>query len=250
MAQVMSGKSKGSGSGRGSGGYRGLSVRVKSARGRKLSSTRWLQRHLNDPYVQRSKIDGLRSRAAYKLLEIDEKYNLLRKGQRIVDLGAAPGGWSQVAAEKVGSHIDDIRVVGIDYLAMEPLPGVTLLEKDFLDDDAPDQLREALGGHNADLVLSDMAAPTTGHKQTDHMRIIQLCEVAVEFAREVLNPGGAFVAKVFQGGTEHKLLAEMKRDFRQVGHYKPPASRKDSAETYLIARDFRGAGPKVEAEPQ
>nr|WP_306266876.1 RlmE family RNA methyltransferase [Pararhizobium sp. IMCC3301] len=250
----MNGKSKGPssgrGSGRGSGGYRGLSVRVKSARGRKISSTRWLQRHLNDPYVQRSKIDGMRSRAAYKLLEIDEKYNLLRKGQRIVDLGAAPGGWSQVAADKVGSHIDDIRVVGIDYLAMEPLPGVTLLEKDFLDDDAPDLLREALGGHKADIVLSDMAAPTTGHKQTDHMRIIQLCEVAVEFAREVLNPGGTFIAKVFQGGTEHTLLNEMKRDFRLVGHYKPPASRKDSAETYLIARDFRGVAPKLEAEPQ
>tara|TARA_R110002124_G_C8959456_1_gene513940 strand:- start:1661 stop:2401 length:741 start_codon:yes stop_codon:yes gene_type:complete len=246
----MSDKSKGPGSGRGSGGYRGLSVRVKSARGRKISSTRWLQRHLNDPYVQRSKIDGMRSRAAYKLLEIDEKYNLLRKGQRIVDLGAAPGGWSQVAAKKVGSHIDDIRVVGIDYLAMEPLPGVTLLEKDFLDDDAPDLLREALGGHKADIVLSDMAAPTTGHKQTDHMRIIQLCEVAVEFAREVLTPGGTFIAKVFQGGTEHTLLNELKRDFRQVGHYKPPASRKDSAETYLIARDFRGMAPKVEAEQQ
>lgn len=246
----MSSKSKGGGNKRGTAGFRGLSVRVKSARGRKTSSTKWLQRHLNDPYVQRSRIDGLRSRAAYKILEIDEKYNLLRKGHRIVDLGAAPGGWSQVAAEKVGSHIDDIRVVGIDYLSMEPLPGVTLLEKDFLDDDAPDQLREALGGHQADLVLSDMAAPTTGHKQTDHMRIIQLCEVAVEFAREVLKPGGAFVAKVFQGGTEHTLLNEMKRDFRLVGHYKPPASRKDSAETYLIARDFRGSVSKVDTEAE
>ncbi|WP_306257086.1 RlmE family RNA methyltransferase [Pararhizobium sp. IMCC21322] len=246
----MNSNSRGSGGKRGTGGYRGLSVRVKSARGRKISSTKWLQRHLNDPYVQRSKIDGLRSRAAYKILEIDEKYNLLRKGHRIVDLGAAPGGWSQVAAERVGSHIDDIRVVGIDYLSMEPLPGVTLLEKDFLDDDAPDQLREALGGHMADLVLSDMAAPTTGHKQTDHMRIIQLCEVAVEFAREVLKPGGAFVAKVFQGGTEHTLLNELKRDFKKVGHYKPPASRKDSAETYLIARDYRGRDSKVDTEAE
>lgn len=247
----MSGKSRGSGSsGRGTGGYRGMSVRVKSARGRKISSTRWLQRHLNDPYVQRARIDGMRSRAAYKLLEIDEKYTLLKKGMRIVDLGAAPGGWSQVAAEKVGSHIGDIRVVGIDYLAMDPLPGVTLLEKDFLDDDAPAQLREALGGHNADLVLSDMAAPTTGHKQTDHMRIIQLCEVAAEFAREVLNPGGTFIAKVFQGGTEHTLLNELKRDFRLVGHYKPPASRKDSAETYLVARDFRGRNHAPEPESE
>lgn len=236
----MSDNSRGSGGGRGTSGYRGMSVRVKSARGRKISSTMWLRRHLNDPYVQRSKIDGLRSRAAYKLLEIDEKYSLLKKGHRIIDLGAAPGGWSQVAAERVGSHIGDIRVVGIDYLFMEPLPGVTLLEKNFLDDDAPQQLREALGGHNADLVMSDMAQPTTGHKQTDHMRIIQLCEVAIEFAREVLTPGGTFIAKVFQGGTEHTLLNEMKRDFRQVGHFKPPASRKDSAETYLIARNFRG----------
>ncbi|PCJ84816.1 MAG: 23S rRNA methyltransferase [Hyphomicrobiales bacterium] len=230
---------KSSGRGRGN-GYRGLSVRLKTAKGRKLSSTIWLQRHLNDPYVQRSKIDGMRSRAAYKLLEIDEKYDLLKPKARIVDLGAAPGGWSQVAASKVKSMADDIRVVGIDYLEMDPLSGVTLLLKNFLDDDAPDMLKQAMGGHLVDVVLSDMAAPTTGHKQTDHMRIIQLCEVAALFAQDVLRPGGAFVAKVFQGGTEQQLLKELKRDFEQVGHYKPPASRKDSPETYLIARKFKG----------
>lgn len=244
MSTKDGGKGKNS-SGRGGGGtgtrgHRGLSVRVKSARGRKLSSTRWLQRHLNDPYVQRSKIEGYRSRAAYKLLEIDEKYSLLKPGMRVVDLGAAPGGWSQVAALKVGSAADDIRVVGIDYLGMDPLPGVTLLEKDFLDDDAPQALMDAMGGHKVDLVLSDMAAPTTGHKQTDHLRIVQLCEVGADFAADVLKPGGAFISKVFQGGTEQELLAELKQNFAQVGHFKPPASRKDSPETYLVARQFRG----------
>ncbi len=182
-------------------GSRALHVRVKTARRRTASSTRWLQRQLNDPYVRRSKADGYRSRAAYKLLEIDEKHKLLKPGQRIVDLGAAPGGWSQVAAAHIGSTDDDPKVVAIDYLEMDALPGVVVLQKNFLDEDAPAVLVAALGGHKADLVLSDMAAPTTGHKKTDHLRIMHLCEIAAEFARDVLAPGGAFLAKVFQGGT-------------------------------------------------
>jgi 23S rRNA (uridine2552-2'-O)-methyltransferase len=223
----------------GGSGHRGLRERVKTARKRKVSSQRWLERQLNDPYVARSKQEGYRSRAAYKLIEIDDRFKLLSKGQRIVDLGAAPGGWSQVAAARTGSTDADPRVVGIDYLGMDPLPGVKILMKDFLDSDAPDALREALGGE-ADLVLSDMAAPTTGHKPTDHLRIIALCEVAAEFAREILKPGGAFLAKVFKGGTEHTLLADLKRDFAKVQHVKPPASRPDSPETYLLATHFRG----------
>ncbi|PLX39427.1 MAG: 23S rRNA methyltransferase [Hyphomicrobiales bacterium] len=226
-------------SGRGSSG-RGIKQRLKTAKKRTPSSQRWLERQLNDPYVARAKAEGYRSRAAYKLLEIDDKHNLLKKGMRVVDLGAAPGGWSQVSVARTGSTDDNILVVGIDYLGMEPIAGVTLLEKDFLDDDAPDMLRDALGGHNADIVLSDMAAPTTGHKKTDHLRIMHLCEVALEFAREVLVPGGAFLAKVFQGGTEHTLLADLKRDFTAVFHVKPAASRADSAELYVLAKGFRG----------
>lgn len=221
-------------------GSRALHVRVKTARRRTASSTRWLQRQLNDPYVRRSKADGYRSRAAYKLLEIDEKHKLLKPGQRIVDLGAAPGGWSQVAAAHIGSTDDDPKVVAIDYLEMDALPGVVVLQKNFLDEDAPDVLVAALGGHQADLVLSDMAAPTTGHKKTDHLRIMHLCEIAAEFARDVLAPGGAFLAKVFQGGTEGTLLADLKRDFAQVMHVKPAASRQDSAELYVLAKGFRG----------
>jgi 23S rRNA (uridine2552-2'-O)-methyltransferase len=221
-------------------GHRGLTQRVKTARGRKLSSQRWLERQLNDPYVARSKQEGFRSRAAYKLIEIDDRFHLFRKGQRVVDLGAAPGGWSQVAADRTGSTDAEPLVVAIDYLGMDPLPGVTVLQKDFLDPDAPDAIRLALGGKPADVVLSDMAAPTTGHRATDHLRIMALCEAAADFAREILAPGGAFLAKVFRGGTENQLLAGLKRDFAKVQHVKPPASRADSPELYLLATGFRG----------
>ena len=226
-------------SGRGR-GDRGMFERVKTARKRSNSSTRWLQRQLNDPYVRRSKIDGYRSRAAYKLLEIDEKHKLLKPGQRIVDLGAAPGGWCQVAAVKTGSTDADPLIVGIDYLEVEPLPGVVMLLKDFLDDDAPEALLQALGGHAPDLVISDMAAPTTGHRQTDHLRTTHLFEVAALFARENLAPGGAFLSKVFRGGTENDQLSELKRDYQTVHHIKPPASRKESPELYVLAKGFRG----------
>ncbi|WP_249695024.1 RlmE family RNA methyltransferase [Stappia sp. WLB 29] len=226
-------------SGRGR-GDRGMFERVKTARKRSNSSTRWLQRQLNDPYVRRSKIDGYRSRAAYKLLEIDEKHKLLKPGQRIVDLGAAPGGWCQVAAAKTGSTDADPLIVGIDYLEVEPLPGVVLLLKDFLDDDAPEALLQALGGHAPDLVMSDMASPTTGHRQTDHLRTTHLFEVAALFARENLAPGGAFLSKVFRGGAENDQLAELKRDYQTVHHIKPPASRKESPELYVLAKGFRG----------
>jgi 23S rRNA (uridine2552-2'-O)-methyltransferase len=222
-------------------GHRGLTTRVKTARGRKLSSQRWLERQLNDPYVARSKQEGYRSRAAYKLMEIDQRFGLMRPGQRVVDLGAAPGGWSQVAAARVGSTDAEPRVVAIDYLGMDPLPGVSVLQKDFLEEDAPAAIRAALGGHRADLLLSDMAAPTTGHRATDHLRIVALCEVAADFAGDVLAPGGSFLAKVFRGGTENKLLADLKRDFAKVQHVKPPASRADSPELYLLATGFRGA---------
>ncbi|MCB1516149.1 MAG: RlmE family RNA methyltransferase [Hyphomicrobiaceae bacterium] len=221
-------------------GSRQLKTRVKTARGRSTSSTRWLQRQLNDPYVARAKAEGWRSRAAFKLIEMNEKHHLLHPGQRIVDLGCAPGGWLQVAAKETGSTDENPLIVGIDYLEMEPVPGSIILQKDFTDEDAPDMLVEALGGHKVDLVLSDMAAPTTGHKATDHLRIIALVEMAADFACDVLKPGGAFVAKVFQGGTEHQLLGELKKRFDTTFHAKPPASRKDSAEAYLIAKGFKG----------
>ena len=226
--------------GKGGGAPRALKVRVKTAKRRTASSARWLARQLNDPYVVLSKKEGWRSRAAYKLLEIDEKFGLLAPGNRVVDLGCAPGGWCQVAAQKVRSTDADPRVVGIDYLEMASLAGVVFLQKDFLDDDAPAVLVEALGGEKADLVLSDMAAPATGHKKTDHLKIMHLCEVAIDFARTVLRPGGHFLAKVLRGGTENELLANLKRDFAVVAHIKPPASRADSAELYVIAKGFRG----------
>lgn len=219
---------------------RNLKKRVKTARGRTVSSTRWLERQLNDPYVAKAKLEGRRSRAAYKLIELNEKHKLVIPGMRIVDLGCAPGGWCQMAAEIVGADPDDPRIVGIDYLDMDPIPGVIFLKKDFNDEDAPQALIDALGGHKADLVLSDMAAPTTGHRATDHLRIIALVELAADFAIEVLAPGGAFVAKVFQGGTEHELLAMLKKHFRSTFHAKPPSSRQDSAETYLVATGFKG----------
>lgn len=228
----MSAKSS---SGSGS-GVRNLKQRVKTANKRSLSSQKWLERQLNDPYVARAKREGYRSRAAFKLLEIDEKYRILKPGQRIVDLGAAPGGWSQIAAKVVGPKG---KVVGIDLLPIDPMPGVEFIELDFLDESAPGRLIDMLGGP-ADVVMSDMAANTTGHKKTDHLRIIGLAEAAIYFAREILAPGGAFIAKVFQGGTENQLLADLKRDFAVVRHVKPAASRADSAELYVMATGFRG----------
>lgn len=219
---------------------RNLKTRVKTAKGRKVSSVRWLERQLNDPYVARAKSEGWRSRAAYKLIELDDKYRLLKPGMRVVDLGAAPGGWCQVAARRIGASDADPRIVAMDYLDMDAIPGVTFLKKDFTEPDAPEMLLEALGGHKVDVVLSDMAAPTIGHKGTDHLRIIHLVELAAEFAIEVLAPGGTFVAKVFQGGTEHELLARLKTHFASTFHAKPPASRAESAETYLLARGFKG----------
>lgn len=231
---------KGTGQGRGRGSAKDLKVRVKTAKGRKIGSTLWLQRQLNDPYVAQARAEGYRSRAAFKIKELHERYHLFRKGQRIVDLGAAPGGWSQVAAPIVGSTDENPLIVGIDYLEMDPIPGVILLQKDFNDEDAPAALISALGGHKADIVMSDMAAPTTGHRATDHLRIIALVELAAHFAVEVLAPGGTFIAKVFQGGTEHELLAMLKQHFATTIHAKPKASRQDSAETYLVARGFKG----------
>jgi 23S rRNA (uridine2552-2'-O)-methyltransferase len=219
---------------------RTLHTKVKTARGRKLSSTLWLERQLNDPYVQRAKAEGYASRAAYKLIEIDERYSLLSPGKRVIDLGAAPGGWCQVAVQKTGSSGEDIRVVGIDYLEMDHVPGATILLKDFLDDDAPDLLIESLGGYKPDLVLSDLAAPTTGHKRTDHLRTMYLVEVALDFALSVLKPGGHFLSKTFQGGTEANLLNLLKKNFKTVHHVKPPASRSGSVELYLLAMGFRG----------
>ncbi|WP_445500546.1 RlmE family RNA methyltransferase [Microvirga sp. G4-2] len=218
-------------------GVRNLKQRVKTANKRSLSSQKWLERQLNDPYVARAKREGYRSRAAFKLLEIDEKYHILKPGQRIVDLGAAPGGWSQIAAKKVGPKG---KVVGIDLLPIDPMAGVEFIQLDFLDESAPGKLIEMLGGP-ADVVMSDMAANTTGHKKTDHLRIIGLAEAAIYFAREILAPGGVFVAKVFQGGTENQLLTDLKRDFAVVRHVKPAASRADSAELYVLATGFRGA---------
>lgn len=226
-------------SGRGR-GDRGMFQRVKTARRRSNASTLWLQRQLNDPYVQKSKIDGYRSRAAYKLLEINDKHKLLKPGMRVVDLGAAPGGWCQVTVPIVGSTDDAPLVVGIDYLEMEPIPGVVLLQKDFLDDDAPELLMSALGGHQPDMVMSDMAAPTTGHRQTDHLRTAYLFEVAIDFARQNLAQGGMFLSKVFAGGAEASLLQDLKKEFKSVAHIKPPASRKESPEMYILAKGYRG----------
>ncbi len=227
--------------GPGAGTPRGdLKTRVKTARKRSLSSTLWLQRQLNDPYVAQAKRDGYRSRAAYKLLEIDERFHMLRPGQRVLDLGAAPGGWSQVAARKVGAEAGRGKVVGIDLLAIDPLAGVTFAVLDFLAPDAPERLT-ALTGGPVDVVLSDMAANTTGHKQTDHIRIVAIAELAIDFACEVLAPGGVFLAKVFQGGTEAELLRRLKTAFTAVHHVKPKASRTGSAELYVLATGFRGS---------
>jgi 23S rRNA (uridine2552-2'-O)-methyltransferase len=223
----------------GRGGERSLKVRVKSGGARSLSSRLWLERQLNDPYVLRAKREGYRSRAAYKLIEIDDRFRFLKPGGVVVDLGAAPGGWSQVAANRVAAGQGRGRVVAIDVVDMAGIPGLEFLRVDFLDADTPDRVQAMLDGP-ADVVLSDMAANATGHKRTDHLRTMGLVEASAEFAREVLEPGGAFLAKVLQGGTEHQLLARLKRDFATVRHVKPAASRADSAELYLLATGFHG----------
>ncbi|MGH6770264.1 MAG: RlmE family RNA methyltransferase [Xanthobacteraceae bacterium] len=221
------------------GSRRPLKARVKTAKGRSVSSKLWLERQLNDPYVARAKSEGLRSRAAYKLIEIDGRHRLFKPGMSVVDLGAAPGGWSQVAAKRVGAGEGRGRVAAIDILEMPAIPGVEFLHLDFLDATAPDKLKAMLKGE-ADVVLSDMAANATGHRKTDHLRIMALAAAAAEFAHEVLGAGGAFLCKVLQGGTEATLLAQLKRDFASVKHVKPAASRADSAELYLLATGFRG----------
>ncbi|MCL6229718.1 RlmE family RNA methyltransferase [Bartonella bilalgolemii] len=226
--------------GRGGSGSYALYQRVKKKAGTiKASSRRWLERHLNDPYVHQSKIDGYRSRSAYKLIEIDERYKIFKKGQKVIDLGAAPGGWCQVAARKVESSDQKPSVVGIDYLPVDPLPGVVVLEMDFLHENASQKLMDALG-EQPDIVLSDMAAPTTGHRQTDHLRTVYLCEMAADFALSVLKSGGHFLAKAFQGGAENTLLTTLKQNFKTVHHVKPPASRAESVELYLLALEFKG----------
>ena len=209
--------------------------RVRTAKGRKVSSTRWLERQLNDPYVRRAKAENYRSRAAYKLLELDEKFGLLRGVKSVIDLGIAPGGWSQV----VRRRIPQAKVVGIDLLPTDPIDGVAILQMDFMAEDAPDKLRAELGGP-ADLVMSDMAANTVGHQQTDHLRTMALVEAGLLFATEVLRPGGAYIAKVLAGGADNQLVAEMKTHFTTVKHAKPPASRKDSSEWYVVAQGFKG----------
>jgi 23S rRNA (uridine2552-2'-O)-methyltransferase len=213
----------------------GLRTRVKTAKGRKVGSTRWLERQLNDPYVKRARAEGYRSRAAYKLLELDERFGFLKGVKRVVDLGLAPGGWSQIVRQKVPAAT----IVGIDLLPADPIEGVAILQMDFMDEAAPERLSEALGGP-ADLVLSDMASNTVGHPQTDHLRTMALVEAALLFATEILRPGGAFVAKVLAGGADSSLVAELKRRFTSVKHAKPPASRKGSSEWYVVAQGFKG----------
>ncbi|HYD15103.1 MAG TPA: RlmE family RNA methyltransferase [Hyphomicrobium sp.] len=246
----MKGKSgRGSGSKKGSsssaissaGGQRDFGVRLKNARSRTASSQRWLERQLNDPYVAASKRAGYRSRAAYKIIEIDDKYRFLKPGARVIDLGAAPGGWSQIAAERVQSINGRGQVIAIDILDMEPLAGVESTKLDFMDESAEGWLKDKLRDGAADVVLSDMAAPTVGHTKTDHLRIMMLAEAAAQFACDVLAPGGVFVCKVFQGGTERDLLDLLKQRFSTVRHVKPPASRSDSAELYVLATGFRSA---------
>jgi 23S rRNA (uridine2552-2'-O)-methyltransferase len=219
-----------------------LHVQVKTGGKRKLSSKLWLERQLNDPYVAQAKRDGYRSRAAYKLIEIDDKYRVLKSGMTVVDLGAAPGGWSQIAARRIGATDGKGKVIAIDLLEMPEIPGVNFAQLDFLADDAPAKLLDMMGGR-ADVVMSDMAANTTGHRKTDQLRIIGLVEAAAAFACEVLNPGGAFLAKVFQSGAEGELLAQLKRDFASVRHVKPASSRQDSSERYVLAMGFRGVQP-------
>ncbi len=224
------------------GGERNMKRRLKSQKTRTASSRAWLERQLNDPYVAAAKRAGWRSRAAFKLIEMDDKQHILKPGQRVVDLGAAPGGWSQVAAERTGAKDGRGQVVAIDYLQFGAIPGVAIVEMDFMAAEAPDTLRALLNKGGADVVLSDMAAPTTGHTKTDHLRIIGLSEAAAAFAADVLSPGGSFLCKVFQGGTENDLLAMLKKEFANVRHLKPPASRAESAELYVLATGFRRDG--------
>ncbi|MGG7567480.1 RlmE family RNA methyltransferase [Rhodovulum sp. DZ06] len=258
MTASKSGGGAGKGAGKGAGtkntsgrGQRDLKTRVKTAKGRKISSTLWLERQLNDPYVQAARRDGYRGRAAYKLLQIDDKYRLLKPGMRVVDLGCAPGGWMQVAVPRVNA-LGEGRgpqgsVLGVDLQEVEQLAGAAAIQLDFLDEGADEVVKKALGGP-ADIVLSDMAAASSGHRATDHLRIIALCEAAAWFARDVLTPGGSFAAKVLQGGAEGELLAMLKKDFAKVMHFKPDASRKDSAEMYLVATGFRGGRDEDAAE--
>lgn len=217
-----------------------LAERVRTAKKRSSSSTQWLQRQLNDPYVAMAKQEGYRARSAFKLIELDDKFRFLAAGKRVVDLGAAPGGWTQIAVKRVKSTPENPLVVGLDLLEMAPIAGAKTTQLDFLDDTAPDVLKEMLGGHKADVVLSDMAPNTTGMKDIDHLRIMGLLETAYAFACEILNPDGVFVAKIFQGGTEQNLLNEMKKRFKVVRHAKPPASRKESSEFYVVATGFKG----------
>lgn len=219
-------------------GRKGLTVRVKTSKYRKTSSNRWLERQLNDPYVSEAKRAGYRSRAAFKLIQLNEKYNFLAKGKVIVDLGCAPGGWTQIAVQKLGGTG---QIVGIDILEAAPIEGATLICQDFTSEDAPEKLKALLKGP-ADVVMSDMAANTTGHQQTDHLRTIALVEAAYNFAKEVLAPNGIFIAKVFQGGAEGNLLADMKKNFAKVSHFKPDASRTTSPETYVVAQGFKKQG--------
>jgi 23S rRNA (uridine2552-2'-O)-methyltransferase len=217
-------------------------VRLKSARGRTHSSQLWLERQLNDPYVARAKREGYRSRAIFKLMEIDDKAHILKPGRKVLDLGAAPGGWSQLSAMRVGAAEGKGRVVAIDLLPVDPIPGVDFVQMDFMDQEAPARLADMLGGR-ADIVLSDMAANTVGHRQTDHLRIVALVEAAAQFAVEILEPGGALLAKVLQGGTEGEVLSLLKRRFASVKHIKPAASRAGSSEMYVLATGFRTAPP-------
>ena len=229
-----------------SAGFRGKFTRVKTARGRKNSSTRWLKRQLNDPYVAKSKIDGYRSRAAYKLAEINEKFDLLKKGMNVIDLGGAPGGWCQIASSITGSDQDKAKnkVIAIDLLEIEPITGVAAFQADFYEQKTKDLIINELEGKLADVVLSDMAANTTGHATTDHLRTIDLCENALYFALDILKPGGHFVAKIFRGGAELELLDIVKQNFKKVKHFKPESSRKESSEFYLVALERKSTDDK------
>ncbi len=232
------GKGAGGSGTKAGGGSRDLKVEVKRSRKLSHSSQLWLRRQLNDPYVKRAKEQGLRSRAAFKLSEMDDKAKVLKPGQRLVDLGCAPGGWCQIAADRINLKSGKGKIIGIDLLEVDTIPGVEIIQMDFMDQDAPARLRQLLGGE-ADGVMSDMAANTTGHKKTDHLKIIGLAEAALEFAREVLSPGGFFICKLFQGGETGTLLSELKRDFAVVRNLKPAASRSDSSEMYVLATGYR-----------
>ena len=226
---------------KGGGGGRQLSVKLRTAKGRKTASTRWLQRQLNDPYVEEAKRRGFRSRSAFKLIEIDDKYRFLKPGMRVVDLGAAPGGWSQIAAERVGAAEGRGQVVAVDLVDIEPVPGVELLNLDVSEDVALERIKAALKSGRADIVLSDMAPASTGHRSTDHIRVVALVEAALDLAEELLAPGGTFLAKVFQGGAGQELVARLKRSFAKVQHVKPKSSRPESPEIYVLATGFRGS---------